>query len=147
MSAKKTKLTLVIADALNQRLDFEAAVRGKGHDRSSIVEDLVRAHICLPEAVGEILTRPMDVKSSGGQPTEGGKRSKVTFYLTDETARRLALHMTWTGEDRSEAVERLIREFITPWDVYDPRKSFVSTRRIGRQSEGEAISSTAAAAA
>jgi hypothetical protein len=147
MTAKKTKLTLVIGEKLNQRLDLQAAIGGKGHDRSSLVEGLIDAHIRLPHAVDAILTEPAEAKASGRQPTEDGTRGKTTFYLAPSTARRLQLHATWTGEDRSEAVERLIREHIPPWDVYDPRKSFVSTRRNGRQSEAEVISSAAATAA
>src|SRR5262245_41438945 len=105
MSAKKTKLTLVIGEKLNQRVDLEAAIRGKGHDRSSIVEALVDAHIRLPEAVDAILSQPAETKASTRQPSEDGARSKTTFYLSASAARRLQLHMTWTGEDRSEAVE------------------------------------------
>src|SRR5689334_22078985 len=122
MSEKKTKLTLVIGEKLNQRLDLQAAISGKGHDRSSIVDALVNAHIRLPEAVDAILTQPAESKVSTRQPAEDGITGKTTFYLHPSTARRLELHMTWAGEDRSEAVERLIREHVTPWDVYDPRK-------------------------
>jgi hypothetical protein len=142
MSANKVKLTLVIADKLSQRLDIQAAVAGKGHDRSSIVEALVNAHISLPEAVDAILTRPMEAKPSGDQAAEDEKRSKMTFYLSPSTARRLQLHATWSGEDRSEAVERLIREHITPWDVYDPREYYRPARRRDRPSEAPQISPT-----
>jgi hypothetical protein len=147
VNAKKSKLTLVIGEKLNQRVDLEAAIRGKGHDRSSIVEALVDAHIRLPHAVDAILTQPAEARACTRQPSEDGTRSKTTFYLSASAARRLQLHMTWTGEDRSEAVERLIREHITPWDVYDPREKFLSTRRIGRQSEAPQISSDVASAA
>jgi hypothetical protein len=140
VNAKKTKLTLVIGEGLNRRLDYQAARDGKGHDRSSIVEALVEAHISLPEAVDAILTQPAEAVASARQPSADGARSKTTFYLSPSAARRLQLHATWKGEDRSEAVERLIRDHVTPWDVYDPRKSYVSARRIGRQSEATQIS-------
>jgi hypothetical protein len=147
MNVKKTKLTLVIGEKLNQRLDLQAAIGGKGHDRSSIVEGLINAHIRLPDAVDDILSEPAEAKASGRQPARDGTRGKTTFYLSPSTARRLQLHATWTGEDRSEAVERLIREHVPPWDVYDPRKSFVSARPKGRQSDAAPISPDAASPA
>ena len=133
MNEKKTKLTLVIGEKLDRRLDLEAAISGKGHDRSSIVEDLINTHISLPEAVDAILTEPAEAKASGRQPTEDGTRGKTTFYLSPSTARRLQLHATWTGEDRSDAVERLIREWITPWNVYDPRTHNAPAVKTNRQ--------------
>jgi hypothetical protein len=132
MSARKTKVTLVIDGELNRRLDYQAARDGKGHDRSSIVSGLVEAHIKLPDAVDAILTCPVEAKPSGRSATRDDNRGKTTFYLPHETARRLALHMTWTGEDRSAAVERLIRAHVPVWEVYDSAKFRKPTLRTNR---------------
>lgn len=153
-AAKKNKLTLVIGARLNQRLDFQAAINRlnpdglvKGDDRSSIVEGLVNAYISLPESVDAILTRPAEDMPSGGHHTEDGPREKTTFYLSPAAARRLQLHATWTGEDRSMTVERLIRSWVTPWDFYDPREKFVSSRRKESARASDGVNPSAASAA
>lgn len=146
---KKIKVTLLIPEKLNQRLDFQAAVDGKGSDRSSILQGLIEAHISLPDGIGDLLegctgaAEAAEAKPSGRQPTRDATRSKTTFYLSPRTARRIKLHADWTGEDRSSAAERLIREHITPWDVYDPREKFVSARRTDRRSVADQLSPNA----
>jgi hypothetical protein len=147
MNATKKKLTLSIEPSLNRRIDIEAAVRGKGHDRSSIVEGLINRHICLPDDWREFpdndarTPRPADGKASPRQ------REKTTFYVSTMAARLLGLHAQLTEEDRSSVVERLIAEHVTPWDVYDPRECHLTTRRKGRQSEAAEINSPAHAMA
>ena len=147
---KKTKVTLLIPEKLNQRLDFQAAVDGKGSDRSSILEALIEAHISLPHSTSDLLdgcpetSEPAEAKPGGRQPTRDATRSKTTFYLTPKTASRLKIHADWTGEDRSSTAERLIREHITPWDVYDPREKFLSSRRSDRRSVVDQLSATVA---
>jgi hypothetical protein len=143
----KKKLTLSIDPALNQRLDFQAAVSGKGHDRSSIVDALILGHIRLPDDWQDFpdtdgaTPEPADDKASLRQ------KEKTTFYLSVKAARMLGLHAQLAEAHRSRVVESLIEEHIPPWAVYDPRRSFVSTRRIGRQGEAEAINPSVAAVA
>jgi hypothetical protein len=147
MNSTNKKLTLSIDPSLNRRIDIEAAVRGKGNNRSSIVEGLIVRHISLPDDWREFpgnegqTPRPADGKASPRQ------REKTTFYVSIMAARLLGLHAQLTEEDRSSIVERLITENITPWDVFDPRESFVSTRRKGRQGEGTEINPPALARA
>jgi hypothetical protein len=149
---KKSKLTLSIASDLSQRLDFQAARDGKGHDRSSILEDLIKDHVPLPDdlaafLVGARQAGPTDDKASRRQSPRPVARGKTTFYLSVEFARRLSLHAVLTGEDRSSIVEGLIRDNFTPWNIYDPRESHLSTRRKSRQSDSAEINSPVADAA
>jgi hypothetical protein len=147
MNATKKKLTLSIEPSLNRRIDIEAAVRGKGHDRSSIVEGLINRHICLPEDWREF----PDSDAQTPRATEGKasprQREKTTFYVSTMAARLLGLHAQLTETDRSSIVERLVTEYITPWDVYDPRECHLTARRKGRQSEAAEINPPALAMA
>jgi hypothetical protein len=143
----KKKLTLSIDPALNQRLDIQAAVAGKGHDRSSIVDALILGHIRLPDDWQDF----PDTDSATPEPPEdkasGRRREKTTFYVSVKAARMLGLHSQLAETNRSRVVEALIDEHVPLWGVYDQRKSFVSTRRNGRQSEAEVISAAVAGAA
>jgi hypothetical protein len=147
---KKKKLTLSIESSLIRRLDIEAAKEGKGHDRSSIVGALVEGHIILPDEVGDFFdesstpAQQPDGKASERQPTNPTNREKTTLYLSVKSARRLGLHATWTGEDRSSAVERLIREHIPSWKIYDPEDSYLTTRRKDRQGGAPSVRDSAA---
>jgi hypothetical protein len=152
MIPKKSKLTLSIDPGLNQRLDFQAARDGKGHDRSSIVEGLIDTHIKLPDDMDDFFddvpeTRAPDDKSSRRQAAETVTRNKTTFYLSPKVAKRLSLYAVWTKKDRSSIVEGLIRDHVTQWDIYDPRESYLTTRRKDRQSGASPISSSEQAAA
>jgi hypothetical protein len=150
---KKSKLTLSIAAALNQRLDFEAAIKGKGHDRSSIVEALISEHVKLPENVDQLLDsspemqEAQDAKTSGRQPTEAVTRGKTTFYFSPTAARRLRLHSLSTGQDCSSIVEGLIRDHVAPWKTYDESKMFVSARPRDRRRNEPQLNSPVSEAA
>jgi hypothetical protein len=143
----KKKLTLSIDPELNQRLDFQAAVAGKGHDRSSIVDALVERHIQLPDDwqhfpdVESTASEQPDDKASGRQ------REKTTFYLSVRAAKILGLHSQLTETNRSRVVESLIEAHVTPWKIYDPREFKAPARRNGRQGEEVSISSSGASAA
>lgn len=147
MIAKKKKLTLSIETALNRRLDFEAAVRGKGHDRSSIVEALISGHISLPADWQQFAVEGEATPQRTADKAPARQREKTTFYFSPMAARLLGLHAQLAEADRSEIVERLIREHVAPWDVYDPRDSYVASRRKSRQSEEAEISSSVAVSA
>lgn len=147
MIVKKKKLTLSIDTALNRRLDFEAAVRGKGHDRSSIVDALINQHICLPADLLQFPDEAAVTPQRTEDKTVTRQREKTTFYFSPMAARLLGLHAQLAEADRSEIVERLIGDHVPPWDVYDPRESYVATRRKSRQSEEGLISSSVEAAA
>src|SRR5271163_4862262 len=100
MNPKKSKLTLSIEPGLNQRLDYQAARDGKGHDRSSIVEALIDRHIKLPGDVRDFFldapeTQHTDAKSSRRQPAEAVTRDKTTFYLSPMMAKRLGHYAVW----------------------------------------------------
>lgn len=143
----KKKLTLSIDPMLNRRLDLQAALAGKGCDRSSIVDGLILGHIQLPvdwqdfPDTGPITPEPPDDKASPRQ------REKTTFYVTVKAARVLGLHSQLAETNRSRVVEALIETHVPPWDVYDPREKYLSSYRKGRQSEVAQISSTADVAA
>jgi hypothetical protein len=150
MIPKKSKLTLSIDPGLNQRLDFQAARDGKGHDRSSIVDALIDQYVKLPGDVQDFFldapeTRRSDAKSSRRQPPEAVNRDKTTFYLSHLVAKRLGHYAVWLGKDRSSIVEALIRDHVTPWDLYDPRESHLTTRRKDRQGREAQINSSAGA--
>jgi hypothetical protein len=146
MNAKK-KLTLSIDPRLNQRLDFQAAVAGKGHDRSSIVDALITGHIRLPDDWQDF----PDTLSATPEPPDdkaaGRHREKTTFYVSVKAARVLGLHSQLAETNRSRVVEALIEDHVTPWDVYDPREKYLSTRRKDRPSEVGLINSSVPAVA
>jgi hypothetical protein len=88
------------------------------------------------------------VKGRAMQPTEGqgsepksrrgrGNKSpktqepkskvKIAAYVSLESARRLGIHSTMTGQDRSAIIDSLIREHLRDWVVqYRPSGSKVS---------------------
>jgi hypothetical protein len=146
MNAKK-KLTLSIEPRLNQRLDFQAAVAGKGHDRSSIVDALITGHIQLPDDWQDFpdttsaMPEPPDDKASPRQ------REKTTFYLSVKAARMLGLHSQLAEKNRSRVVEALIEDHITPWGVYDTGKFSVRVLPSVRRSESSEANLNVAAAA
>jgi hypothetical protein len=139
MAAKK-KLTLSIDPALNRRLDFQAAVDGKGHDRSSIVDALVVAHIRLPDDWQDFPDAPDATPEPPDDKASPHRREKTTFYLGVKAARMLGLHAQLAEKSRSRVVEALIEDHVTPWDVYDPREKFLSSYRKDRRSEAAEIS-------
>ena len=82
----KKKLTLTIAEDLNCRLDFDAIIKGKGHDRSSIVDALVSRWIELPEdwrqspspAVSRRIGRPSRRRAGSSRDPSAGSRRLST---------------------------------------------------------------------
>jgi hypothetical protein len=146
----KSKLTLLIGENLIRRLDFHVASKGKSADRSSVLEGLIADHLRLPDDVGALLdglpspTRPLDALATRQQRAKDGKPGKTTFYLTSRTARTLKIHADSTGEDRSATAERLIREHIAPWEIYDPREFHLRSFSKSRQGEADEIRSSGA---
>ena len=59
-------------------------------------------------------------KSTRAKATSSGKPSKVSFYLSDESIKRLGVHATMDGTDKSSIVDQLIRENLRRYDL--PRK-------------------------
>jgi hypothetical protein len=143
----KKKLTLSIDPELNRRLDIQAAVAGKGHDRSSIVDALILGHIRLPDDWQDFTDSDATTPEPTDDKPSARQREKTTFYLTAKAARMLGLHSQLSETNRSRVVEALIDEHVPQWDVYDRRKSFVSTRRSDRREAGGEIRDTASAAA
>jgi hypothetical protein len=144
---KDKKLTLSIEQGLNRRLDIQAALDGKGHDRSSILDGLVKQHIERPDDVTAFMVdapkpQATEVKASGSQPVATVTRSKTTYYLSFESDRVLRLHALLTRQDLSPIVEGLIRAHVTPWDIYDPREFHLTSRRKDRQGGARPISSS-----
>ncbi len=143
----KKKLTLSIEPRLNLRLDIQAAVAGKGHDRSSIVDALILGNIKLPDDWQDFpdaesaTVEPPDAESSKRQ------RQKTTVYVSIKAARMLGLHAQLTESNRSRVVEALIDAHIPIWAVYDQREYKTPARRSDRRSEGDSIRDTAQAAA
>jgi hypothetical protein len=134
MLAKK-KLTLSIARELNQRLDFEAALKGKGTDRSSLVDALLNERICLPADWTDFAVTspetpcPPEAKPSRKPGDSDATREKTTFYISGKAAMLLSLWASLTQTDRSAVVEGLIRDHVTPWQAYDPRTHHTAAYR------------------
>src|SRR5271163_1985235 len=123
--AKPKKLTLSVDPGLNQRLDIQAALGGKGSDRSTILDGLVKAHIKRPEDMDALMadapkSEPAEAMASRGQAAPNVDKSKTTYYLSVESDRLLRLRSLMTGNDLSTIVSGLIREHITPWTVFNP---------------------------
>jgi hypothetical protein len=138
MPEPKVKLQLSLSTALVRRLDYEAARRGPGLDRSALVEALVVEHVQLPAGWvvgGGGAEPPRAIESSAAERREGSEsgRYKTTLHLTVLTARSLGVYSAWFGLDRGDVVDQLIREHVTPWDLYDPRESYLTSRRKDRR--------------
>jgi hypothetical protein len=54
-------------------------------------------------------------KSPKGQDPKG--KVKIAAYVSLESARRLGIHATMTGQDRSSIIDQLIREQLRDWVV------------------------------
>jgi hypothetical protein len=153
--AKPKKLTLSIDPGLNQRLDFQVAKDGKGSDRSSLLDGLVKAHIQRPDDVSALMvdapkSQPTDAKTSRRQPPATADKSKTTYYLSVEADRLLRLRSLMTGDDLSTIVSGLIADHVAPWDIYDRRTHHTSANPVsgkGRQSGVPRVSSPLADAA
>jgi hypothetical protein len=135
-NAKKKKLTLSIEMDLTRRLDFEAALRGKGHDRSSIVGDLVDRHIALPADWKPLAVEVETLPEWMAAKAPARQRDKATFYFSPMTAMQLSLYARRLGFDQSDIVEGLIRAYVTPWDIYDPRTHHTSANPTNRRKKG-----------
>lgn len=80
--------------------------------------------------------RSKPAKAAGSQ---GDKTKKVSFYLSDDSLKRLGVHATMDGVDRSSLVDQLIQEHLRRYDL--PRRRGGSpTPDTGedRQAGGEA---------
>src|SRR5262245_11051448 len=100
MNAKK-KLTLCIEPRLNQRLDIQAAVAGKGHDRSSIVDALITGFIRLPDDWQDFPDTPSAMPEPADDKASPRRREKTTFYVSVKAARMLGLHAQLAETNRS----------------------------------------------
>jgi hypothetical protein len=136
----KKKLTLSIDPELNRRLDIQAVLAGKGHDRSSIVDALITGHVRLPDNWCQLPDMPSVALEPPDDKASGRKREKTTFYLSVRAARMLGLHSQLSETNRSRVVEALIEDHVPMWAAYDQRKSFVSAKRRDRRTEGVEIS-------
>ena len=63
--------------------------------------------------------------------TETPPKQKLTLYVTAEGARRLAVHATMLGTDRSALVDRLIAEHLKRFVVSDRAKPDGGENRSG----------------
>lgn len=71
-------------------------------------------------------------KSPKAQNPKG--KVKIAAYVSLESARRLGIHATMTGQDRSTIVDALIREHLRDWVVqYRP-----SGGKAGEEPEAQA---------
>jgi len=52
-------------------------------------------------------TKPQDAKS----------KTKISAYISLESARRLGIHATMTDQDRSQIIDGLIRDHLRDWVV------------------------------
>jgi len=62
----------------------------------------------------------MRAKSPRPTSAQSDKTRKVSFYLSDESLKRLGVHATMDGTDKSSLVDGLIREHLRRYDL--PRK-------------------------
>ncbi len=64
---------------------------------------------------------------------EPKSKVKLAAYVSLESARRLGIHSTMTGQDRSTIIDNLIREHLRDWVVqYRP-----SSAKGSEEAEGE----------
>ena len=138
MLGSKVKLQLSVEGALVRRVDYDLARRGPGLDRSGLVESLVNEHLSIPVGLiagGDGLDSPLAIESSAAvRPADGQlERYKTTLHLSASAARRLGVYAAWNRLDRGDVVSALIREHITPWETYDPRESYLTSRRKDRR--------------
>ena len=64
---------------------------------------------------------------------EAKSKVKLAAYVSLESSRRLGIHATMTGQDRSTIIDNLIREHLRDWVVqYRP-----STVKAGDEGEAE----------
>jgi hypothetical protein len=68
---------------------------------------------------GDLTIKPRRRRTSKGDKSparHGAEKTKVSFYLSVDAARKLGVHALWMDKDRSQLVEELIqthlREFI-----------------------------------
>jgi hypothetical protein len=136
--AKPKKLTLSIAPELNRLLDIQAALDGKGSDRSSLLDGLVKAHIKRPDDLDSLMAGIQESQSAVVKAS-GSRSPKTTYYLSVEADTRLRFHKMTTREDLSKIVENLIRDNVTHWGAYDTAKQRVydpSEHRLHKHSKG-----------
>jgi hypothetical protein len=115
------KLTLSIDPELNRLLDFQAALNGKGSDRSHLLDDLVMNHIEHPDDWDSLVASVKDSQPTGVKAS-GSQGSKTTYYLSVEAEVRLRVHKMKTREDLSTTVANLIRDHIPHWGIFDTVK-------------------------
>lgn len=76
-------------------------------------------------------------RSSRGANPPGDKNKKVSFYLSDDSLKRLGVHATMDGVDRSRLVDQLIQVHLRRYDL--PRKrgssSSLDVQDIGQEGQ------------
>ncbi len=81
---------------------------------------------------GESKSRKSRVNKSP-KPQEAKSKVKLAAYVSLESSRRLGIHATMTGQDRSTIIDNLIREHLRDWVVqYRP-----SSAKAGDEAEAE----------
>lgn len=79
----------------------------------------------------ETTSRPSKARSKAPRAVQaqGDKPRKVSFYLSDDSLKRLGVHATMDGVDRSHLVEQLIQEGLRRYDLPRKRTSLVTEDR------------------
>lgn len=68
---------------------------------------------------------------------DGRGKVKIAAYVSLESARRLGIHATMTGQDRSSIIDQLIREQLRDW-VVQYRPNHKSAEDAEPESEAQA---------
>ena len=88
-----------------------------------------------PEGTEPKSRRSRGNKSPKGQEPKG--KVKIAAYISLESSRRLGIHATMTGQDRSAIIDQLIREQLRDW-VVQYRPSNKSSDEAESESEAQA---------
>jgi hypothetical protein len=74
----------------------------------------------MSQGAGGEGTDPKTRKSRGSKATksqDSKAKQKISVYISMESVRRLGVHATMTGQDKSTVVDTLIREHLRDWVV------------------------------
>ena len=71
------------------------------------------------------------------KPQDSKGKLKISAYISLESARRLGIHATMTGQDKSAIVDSLIREHLRDW-VVQYRPATKSAEESGPDSDTQA---------
>jgi hypothetical protein len=79
--------------------------------------------------------KPRVSRATKGQDAKS--KQKISVYVSLESARRLGIHATMTGQDRSAIVDSLIRDHLRDW-VVQYRPSSKAAEDLSSESEAQA---------